>query len=1487
MSLTLAPVRRAVTAALVAGALTVSGLVAVGPAAADTVPAEGTAPTVSADALPTAQIDGVVWQQAIAAGKVWVGGEFGTARPAGAAAGTSTVVRRNLLAYNLTTGVLDASFAPNANAQIRAVAASPDGTRVYVGGNFTTIAGQTRNRIAAFDTATGALVASFNPGTNSQVRALVATNTTVYAGGIFTSAGGQARTRLAAFSAANGAVLPWNPSADNGSVSALTLSPDGTQVVVGGNFTTFNGSGNPGYGLARVDATTGASLSFGANTLIRNGAADASITSLSSDASGVYGTGYVFGSTGNLEGTFRASWETGEIVWVEDCHGDTYAAWPASDVVYTAGHAHYCGNVGGFPQTDPWSFYRAIAFTKAVTGTLTRDPYGYFNYEGTPAPTLVHWFPEINTGSYTGQGQGPWTVTGNDDYVVYAGEFTIVNNVRQQGLVRFARSAIAPNKQGPRVAGANFVPSAVSLAAGTVRLAWQSNFDRDNADLVYEVVRNGTTIHTFTASSAEWRRPQLGFVDTGLVPGATYTYRLRAKDPFGTTATGNTVSVTVAATGTVSAYAQGVLADGATSYWRLGEPSGTTVYDWAGFSDATAGDGVTRGATGAVLADTNTASTFSGASGASAAPTTAQTAPDTFTSETWIRTTSTSGGKILGFGNTATGLSGSYDRHVYMDGAGRIWFGVYPGGVRTVNSSASFNDGEWHHVVAQLGATGMRLYVDGKRVGQRTDTTSGQAYSGVWRIGGDNLGGWPNQPSSAYFAGDVDEVAIYPSVLTQDQVLAHYTASGRTSTVPSAPADAYGAAVYSASPELFWRLGESAGTTASDSGVNGNPGAYVSGVQLGAAGALVGVGNTAATFDGASGLLASSAQFANPTTYSEELWFSTTTTNGGKLIGFGSSATGTSGSYDRHVYMENDGRLTFGTWTGQTNTITSPTGYNDGAWHHLVATQSSVGMRLYLDGALVASGSQPGAQDYTGYWRVGGDTTWGPQPWFAGTIDEVAVYSSALTAEQVAQHHALGATGAPLNQAPVATFTQVVTDLGVELDASGSTDADGTVASYAWDLGDGELATGATASHTYATEGTYTVTLTVTDDDGATGTVQQDVVVTAPPPNQAPVAVFTLAADGLGVTVDGSGSTDADGTLASYAWSFGDAGTATGATASHTYAAAGTYTVTLTVTDDDGATGSTEQQVTATAPPANQAPVAVFTQAATGLDVTVDGTGSTDADGTVASYAWDFGDGGTATGAGASHTYAAAGTYPVTLTVTDDDGATGSVLQEVVVTAPPVDEAFAADAFGRAVAGAWGPADTGGTWATSGSAAAFSVADGVGSMRATGAGWKLGAYLQGLGRTDTEVQVAAALDVMPTGGGTDLEVAARTLDAAQGYRLRLKLLATGVVRASLISVAGGTTTTLSQVNVPGLTYTAGTTLQVRVQATGTAPTALRAKVWVSGTAEPAAWTVQATDANAALQVPGGVGLQIYTSASTTGLPVTARFSGLRAVPAAP
>jgi PKD repeat protein len=142
---------------------------------------------------------------------------------------------------------------------------------------------------------------------------------------------------------------------------------------------------------------------------------------------------------------------------------------------------------------------------------------------------------------------------------------------------------------------------------------------------------------------------------------------------------------------------------------------------------------------------------------------------------------------------------------------------------------------------------------------------------------------------------------------------------------------------------------------------------------------------------------------------------------------------------------------------------------------------------------------------------------------------------------------------------------------------------------------------------------------------------------------------------GTPIAFDGTGSVDPDGGALTYAWSFGDGGTSTAATPSHVYAAAGTFTVRLVVTDDEGLVSAADVTTAAVAP-ANGVPVADANgpyAGKVGFAIAFDGSGSSDPEGAPLTYAWSFGDGSTATGVAPSHTYANAGDYAVTLTVSD------------------------------------------------------------------------------------------------------------------------------------------------------------------------------------------------------------------------------------------
>ena len=254
------------------------------------------------------------------------------------------------------------------------------------------------------------------------------------------------------------------------------------------------------------------------------------------------------------------------------------------------------------------------------------------------------------------------------------------------------------------------------------------------------------------------------------------------------------------------------------------------------------------------------------------------------------------------------------------------------------------------------------------------------------------------------------------------------------------------------------------------------------------------------------------------------------------------------------------------------------------------------------------------------------------------------------------------------NQPPVANFTSSCSTLSCNF-TSTSSDPDGSIAGYSWNFGDGSPAvTTQNASHTYAAGGTYTVTLQVTDNLGASNSSSQSVTVT--PPNQPPVSSFTKSCNGLTCSFT-STSSDPDGSIASYRWTFGDGSAAvTTQNASHTYAAGGTYTVTLQVTDNRGATNSSSQSVTVTAP--NSPPVVNAgpdATAVTGLLYSFNWSFSDANHNGPWHYTINWGDGSTSSGNVSSEgTFSAGHTYVILLprsftikvTVTDAAGASGS-----------------------------------------------------------------------------------------------------------------------------------------------------------------------------------------------------------------------------------
>ena len=247
----------------------------------------------------------------------------------------------------------------------------------------------------------------------------------------------------------------------------------------------------------------------------------------------------------------------------------------------------------------------------------------------------------------------------------------------------------------------------------------------------------------------------------------------------------------------------------------------------------------------------------------------------------------------------------------------------------------------------------------------------------------------------------------------------------------------------------------------------------------------------------------------------------------------------------------------------------------------------------------------------------------------------------------------------------------------VTFDGSASAAGDRPIARYGWDFQDGTTATGVRAVHAFERSGHYVVTLRVQDDrPGSCDSSADQLVVDV---NAPPVAVAgppRHAATGETVTLDGGQSYDVDGEVVGWEWDLGDGTKASGKTVVHAYPAPGRYTVTLTVRDGAGLPNSVASGTALIV--VNDPPVAVAgpdRQAAVGELLAFDGSGSTDRDGKLVHYDWDFGDGSLGAGVTVQYAYDRPGTYPVTLTVTDDSGSSSSTATDqavVRVNAPPV-----------------------------------------------------------------------------------------------------------------------------------------------------------------------------------------------------------------------
>jgi hypothetical protein len=379
-------------------------------------------------------------------GTVYVGGEFTTLVPP--AGGSGPAVTRNHLAAFDIAGHSLLSWNPDANGNVWVIAPSSDGTKLYVGGDFSKIGGVYAPKIAQLDLATGKVVKTFKSNVKGRVFSIALSGNRLFVGGDFTQVTGPSgtavtRNKVAALDANTGAVLDWTPpplgpgrymghtgtptpDAPSGHAFAVAVPADGSRVYVGGNFLDLGGQG----GLVVLDATTGAALP-------QQWTIDRPVFDLT-----VWpGDGTtVFAATGGPGGriyAFRPSVPTRPL-WKAGVDGDAVGVAASNTTVFLVGHYDFI-----IPK-------QSSCYSYCPNGTERRHLTAFDAATGVVDP----WNPTADTPT------GPYSVAVGNDHVFVGGEFNTINGAAHPGYAQFA----LPPSMPPATTATTVTPQTATTA---------------------------------------------------------------------------------------------------------------------------------------------------------------------------------------------------------------------------------------------------------------------------------------------------------------------------------------------------------------------------------------------------------------------------------------------------------------------------------------------------------------------------------------------------------------------------------------------------------------------------------------------------------------------------------------------------------------------------------------------------------------------------------------------------------------------------------------------------------------------------------------------------------------------------------------------------------------------------------------------------------------------------------------------------------------
>jgi PKD repeat protein len=1171
---------------------------------------------------------GEIWDIEVIGQRVFVAGTFTSLQ--NTTGNTAVVNQRYLASYNYQTGLIDTSFRPTfGGGGVSAVEASPDGTKLYVAGSFNTINGVTKRKIASINPTTGAPITGFTANASAQATAIAATNTTVYVGGDFKTVNGAPRVGLVALNGASGAVVPGFVNDISGGVGVngrltvqqLKLTHDDSRLLV--VHTGRRIAGQDRYGVGLISTQTNQLLPWRTRLwddnlqfvggIQRVYAGDIApndqyfvVTSGSGgDRPPINDTAVAFPVAGN---------DNVQPLWVSRHFDSVYSVAITEAAVYVGGHFSFEESP---TAPDPWPGLDNVGYGtgQGLAGyglgdaVVRRDHIGALN----PADgKALEWNPGSN--SFEGNKAMEATARG-----LFVGGDGMYQDGKNTGRVAFydlnsnpAPTAIDTTITTPiegRVvpSGVQFVIQGEATAGtGQVRRVQVEIQDRNTKQYLQDDGVSWGGANNFYASLAStsaaataWSLPvtiagnrelQLMAKTYNTAGGSDATKAIKKIESFGiddqtpTTGIGGPsssvlTSTTFVATGTASDD-KGV---NALSYWFRDENNQYLQED------------------GSVAASFNT---FRGA-------------PDVVgaTSATWQYEVTLPHEGTWRMSATAIDSAGQSD----LRGATRDWLisstGVAP--TVAINTPAPMTPPTAAPTLTV--APGGRLTFSGTandtdnlasvEISLRNSTTREQlASDGSW--GTDVIAGWYRVSPQNLSGTSYNWSWTTPFDLTQGQysfsvratdaigLTTSSTSQGRLTVNAQVPGDnpPNGLLTYTGTDSSIEVLHlDLAGTATDDLGVAA---VRVALQDLDTGRYVQPNGTMAAAFATVNATLAS----PNATSTSFTLGVDLPTKGDFAVTAYavdnaGQQDISTTGATARYLVYPGDADPTIsdtlfspteGTAFTESRIFVSGRAEDDTAMGSVqVAIVNSLGQYMSSSGTFSSTAESWRTAFLNSPGTPGSNFSYTTPVIPSGAYTVRARAVDAYGQVQAVPREAHVTVSAPAgNVAPTASFTVSCSQNVCSFDGRGSTDENAPTLTYAWNFGNGRTGSGSVPTFTYTSAGTFTVTLTVRDEYGLTGTTTRTVTIAEPAGNVAPTPVINPpSCAGLVCNISGVGSGDPNtGDTFTYLWNFGDGtATSTASAVSHTFPAAGTYTLTLTVTDGWGKSATTTRQVTVTA----------------------------------------------------------------------------------------------------------------------------------------------------------------------------------------------------------------------------------------------------------------------------------------------------------------